>query len=195
MNKMRSLGVYAFRTPTNDHLWYGTKFRTLNNQGNVAGITSMMHPADTVATAGGCSYDVENYMKWAPRIYEQRIACRWEKDYWLDETLTFWNNSTWSKLKRHFDNLSRDYSLFRDLFIPIRWTTGQVTMTDIKAYCTYLTEEKFPAGIAIRNLALEERRNMTILYARRKWLQTFHEGQQMINYYTMARKFKEIYGF
>lgn len=195
MNKHRSLGVYAFRTPTNDHLWYGTKFRTLNNQGNVAGIASMMRTTDTIATAGGSSYDVENYMKWAPQIYNRRLSARWEKDYWLEETLTFWNNSAWDKLRRHFGDLSRDYKMFRELFIPIRWTTARVTMTDIKTYMEHLTEEVLPAGIAVRNLAMEEKRGQSIIYARRTWLQTFSEGQQMLNFYTMASKFQKVYGF
>jgi len=195
MNRHRSLGIYAFRTPTNDHLWFGTKFRTINNQGKRPYIADMMRMTDTIATAGECSYDVEGYMQWAPKIYNQRMACRWEKDYWLEESITFWNNSTWDKLKRHYKNISHNYNLFRELFIPIRWTTGLVTMTDIKSYCTFLTEEVFVGGIAIKNLALEEKDYVTVLYARKSWLQTFHEGQQMINFYMMAKKFKEVYGF
>ena len=195
MNKMRSLGIYAFRTPTNDHLCYGSKFRTLNNQGNVGGIVSMMRTSDTVATAGGCSYDVEHYMEWAPKIYNRRVVARWEKDYWLEEAVTFWNNVTWDKLRIHYNNLAKNYSLFRDMFIPIKWTTGGISMTDIKVCMTYLTDTVFPCGIPIKYLALEEKNGRSIIYAKKSWLQTFREGQQMINYYTMATKFREVYGF
>lgn len=195
MNKMRSFGIYAFRTPTNDHLNYGTKFRTLNNQGNMSAIMSMMRTSDTVATAGGCSYDEDHYMEWAPKIYNQRLASRWEENFWLEETVTFWNNSAWDKLRIHYNSLAKNYSLFRDLFVPIKWTTGGVSMTDIKSYMEYLTETIFPGGVAIKNLALEERNGRSIIYAKKSWLQTFREGQQMINYYSMAKKFHEVYGF
>lgn len=195
MNKMRSFGIYAFRTPTNDHLNYGTKFRTLNNQGNMSAIMSMMRTSDTVATAGGCSYDEEHYMEWAPKIYNQRLASRWEENFWLEETVTFWNNSAWDKLRIHYNSLAKNYSLFRDLFVPIKWTTGGVSMTDIKSYMEYLTETIFPGGVAIKNLALEERNGRSIIYAKKSWLQTFRKGRQMINYYSMAKKFHEVYGF
>ena len=195
MNKMRSFGIYAFRTPTNDHLNYGTKFRTLNNQGNMSAIMSMMRTSDTVATAGGYSYDVEHYMEWAPKIYNQRLASRWEENFWLEETVTFWNNSAWDKLRIHYNSLAKNYSLFRDLFVPIKWTTGGVSMTDIKSYMEYLTETIFPGGIAIKNRALEERNGRSIIYAKKSWLQTFRKGRQMINYYSMAKKFHEVYGF
>ena len=195
MNKMRSFGIYAFRTPTNDHLNYGTKFRTLNNQGNMSAIMSMMRTSDTVATAGGCSYDEEHYMEWAPKIYNQRLASRWEENFWLEETVTFWNNSAWDKLRIHYNSLAKNYSLFRDLFVPIKWTTGGVSMTDIKSYMEYLTETIFPGGVAIKNLALEERYGRSIIYAKKSWLQTFRKGRQMINYYSMAKKFHEVYGF
>lgn len=195
MNKMRSFGIYAFRTPTNDHLNYGTKFRTLNNQGNMSAIMSMMRTSDTVATAGGCSYDEKHYMEWAPKIYNQRLASRWEENFWLEETVTFWNNSAWDKLRIHYNSLAKNYSLFRDLFVPIKWTTGGVSMTDIKSYMEYLTETIFPGGVAIKNLALEERNGRSIIYAKKSWLQTFRKGQQMINYYSMAKKFHEVYGF
>ena len=195
MNKMRSFGIYAFRTPTNDHLNYGTKFRTLNNQGNMSAIMSMMRTSDTVATAGGCSYDEEHYMEWAPKIYNQRLASRWEENFWLEETVNFWNNSAWDKLRIHYNSLAKNYSLFRDLFVPIKWTTGGVSMTDIKSYMEYLTETIFPGGVAIKNLALEERYGRSIIYAKKSWLQTFRKGRQMINYYSMAKKFHEVYGF
>lgn len=195
MNKMRSFGIYAFRTPTNDHLNYGTKFRTLNNQGNMSAIMSMMRTSDTVATAGGCSYDEEHYMEWAPKIYNQRLASRWEENFWLEETVTFWNNSAWDKLRIHYNSLAKNYSLFRDLFVPIKWTTGGVSMTDIKSYMEYLTETIFPGGVAIKNLALEERYGRSIIYAKKSWLQTFRKGRQIINYYSMAKKFHEVYGF
>lgn len=195
MNKMRSFGIYAFRTPTNDHLNYGTKFRTLNNQGNMSAIMSMMRTSDTVATAGGCSYDEEHYMEWAPKIYNQRLTSRWEENFWLEETVTFWNNSAWDKLRIHYNSLAKNYSLFRDLFVPIKWTTGGVSMTDIKSYMEYLTETIFPGGVAIKNLALEERYGRSIIYAKKSWLQTFRKGRQMINYYSMAKKFHEVYGF
>lgn len=195
MNKMRSFGIYAFRTPTNDHLNYGTKFRTLNNQGNMSAIMSMMRISETIATAGGCSYDEEHYMEWAPKIYNQRLASRWEENFWLEETVTFWNNSAWDKLRIHYNSLAKNYSLFRDLFVPIKWTTGGVSMTDIKSYMEYLTETIFPGGVAIKNLALEERNGRSIIYAKKSWLQTFRKGRQMINYYSMAKKFHEVYGF
>ena len=195
MNKMKSLGIYAFRTPTNDHLCYGSKFRTLNNQGNVGGIVSMMHTSDTIATAEGCSYDVEHYMEWAPKIYNRRVVARWEKDYWLEEAVTFWNNSTWDKLRIHYNSLAKNYSLFRDLFVPIRWTTEEVSMTDIKSYMEYLTGTIFPGGVSIKNLALEEKNGRSIVYAKKSWLQTFREGQQMINYYSLATKFHDVDGF
>lgn len=195
MNKMRSFGIYAFRTPTNDHLNYGTKFRTLNNQGNMSAIMSMMRTSETIATAGGCSYDEEHYLEWAPKIYNQRLASRWEENFWLEETVTFWNNSAWDKLRIHYNSLAKNYSLFRDMFVPIKWTTEEVSMTDIKSYMEYLTETIFPGGVAIKNLALEERNGRSIIYAKKSWLQTFRKGQQMINYYSMAKKFHEVYGF
>ena len=195
MNKGRSLGIYAFRTPPSHHLEYGGKFQTLIGQGNIGAISSMMRVEDTIATEGGCSYDEKHYLEWSSKIYNQHISARWERNYWLDEVITFWNNSAFDKLRKHYNDLKMDYNLFREMFIPIKWTTGGVTMTDIKSYLEYLTTEKFYSGIAVRNLALEEKYGRTILYAKKSWLQKFQEGQQMINYYTMATNFKEVYGF
>jgi hypothetical protein len=68
-------------------------------------------------------------------------------------------------------------------------------MTDIKSFLSYLTGTLFPGGVAVKNLAVEERNGRVIIYAKKSWLQTFKEGQQMINYYTMAKKFREVYKF
>lgn len=68
-------------------------------------------------------------------------------------------------------------------------------MTDIKSYMEYLTGTIIPGGVAIKNLALEEKNGRSVVYAKKSWLQTFREGQQMINFYMMAKKFKEVYGF
>lgn len=195
MNRHRSLGIYAFRTPTNDHLGYGTKFRTLNNQGNVEEIMSMMRTSDTIATSGGGSYDVDHYLEWSPKIYNQHVAARWDKDYWLEEHVFGSASSTLNKLRRHYDSLAKDYPLFREMFVPMKWTTEWVSMTDIKSFLSYLTGTLFPGGVAVKNLAVEERNGRVIIYAKKSWLQTFKEGQQMINYYTMAKKFHEVYKF
>ena len=194
MNNHRSIGVYAFRTTANDHLNYASRFRTLNNQGRTCDIVAMMRTGDTIATAGGCSYDEEHYMEWAPKIYGQKITARWEENFWLDETITVWSNSAWDKLKKHFDLLKSDYSLFREEFVPMRWTANGVTMFDLRGCCERLTH--YLLGIKVRNVAMEERNDGTIvLYGRKTWLTTFREGIAMINYYTMASKFKEVYGF
>lgn len=196
MNKRRSLGIYAFRTPTSDHLNYGTKFRTLNNQGRTMEIASMMRIPETMAMSDGCSYDVEHYLDWSTKVYNRLISSRWEEDFWLDEEITFWNNPAWEKLQKHFNLLKSNYTLFREEFVPMKWTSHGVTIFDIRGYCEYLSGGYQRKGIKLRNVAMEVRPDgTTVLYGRKTWLATFLEGQQMINYYTMATKFHDVYGF
>lgn len=196
MNKFRSLGVYAFRTPPSDLRDYAPVFRSLCEQGRTERISDMMRAADTMATAGGCSYDVENYLEWSSKIYAQKTSvARWDNDYWLSRTIEFANNQTMNDLKRHHELLAKNYSLFRQQFVPIRWTTVGITSTELKTTLKELIENQCPTGIAVRNLALEERRERTILYARRSFLSTFPAGRAMLNYYTMATNFKKVYGF
>ena len=193
MNKHRSLGIYAFRTPTNDHLWYGTKFRTMHNQGRGGQIADMMRTSDTIATAGGCSYDVEHYLEWSSKIYDQKICARWEDNYWLQKSFDYINTQTVRELERHYDLLIENIERFREQFIPIRWTTATITEGDLKTALKDIIDEYCPAGIAVKNVALGMSGSRTVLYARKTFLQGFPAGQSMLNYYTMAKKFNEVY--
>ncbi len=194
MNKKRSNGVNDFRTPKHDHLWFSTKFRTLNNQGRTGQIASMIHTAETIATARGCSYDVEHYMEWAPKIYNHIEVNRWDSNAWMFEPITT-VKSTWTQLTRFYKIISRrNQEIFNELFIPVFWTTKMLSRTELIKEMEWLIMQH-GGGVQIQNFAVDDTMEKIIVYARKRWLKEFSAGRAKIIYNKMAINREKIYGF
>ena len=194
----KSLGLYAFRTKPSDLLEKAGEYRQYAERERYDLIERQMNTdATMVAMSGG--FDEAWYMKWAPAVYSNNNHIRkavWSPDYWMIKECAF-PYSTYRKLMQVWDKIEHDHQEYK--YIPIRWTNGLLTESDVKGYPQIVLQR---AGriyaplyyFALRYVETSYSRRL-VLYAKVDFLDTFKSGQDMINYYRMATNFKKVYGF
>lgn len=193
----KSLGLYAFRTKPSDLLEKASEYRM---NAECKRYDLIARTADTKATmvcAGECTFNPEEYMKWAPDLYDMSSNVRkavWSPDYWMLRNIEYNVNkrSDYIDMERVYDEVAEKNP---KMYVPIRWTTGQLSETEIKIYLRELILKSGRFTVPLYYYAIRRYNGRMILYAKRSWLETFKVGQDLVNIYRMSKNIKKVYGF
>lgn len=143
----------------------------------------------------GSSFDVEEYMQWAPQVYNFRPVKRWEPLWWMTEEFSGWT-------PRISDLLIKVYGVIKserlEEYVPVRWMTATVSWKEITEFPLQAMQDTGLKALPLYYFALGHKRDKYILYAKESFLMTYQSGRDIINYYRTATRygnFHRIYGF
>lgn len=193
--KRRSRGVYAFATPTPHYREMNAGYNLMIEQGRVEDIASTICLDYTLSRSGG-GYNEEKYLEWSSKIYGQHHQSPvWSPDYWMTVDSDFFHRRDFDTIERIGKTLPKGWKSY----VPVRWTTRFIYEGDIRSFTRYLIEMSGRQTVPMFYFAIKRINGIwgeqVILYARRDFLEKFHTGLDLINYYEMAVNLKKVYGF
>lgn len=195
----KSLGLRAFQTKPSDLLEKANEYRQHAECGRYDLIASTIKTDATMVTAQGSSFDPKWYMSWAPALYNRHSNTNkavWSPDYWMLHEVSYEHQSmlNYLKMEQVYEEVCKKHKQ-QDMYVPIRWTTSQLSESEIKNYLYYLICISGRKTVPLYYYAIRREKNRMILYAKTSWLETFKTGQDLVNIYRMSVNLKKVYGF